>query len=303
MQLLDRLIILVLLFTLPCSVLAQGGAAYQARLKGYVVERGREATNSMQNVYVGRISNGTGSANNSFYGSANGNYYNNQNGALGSLGGISSLLGGFGSGLSGFSETLFQITQILQTIQSAIYALKNITNTLTNLGSNSNSGTNNYNSGNSYHSGTSQNNTTGSYNQNGTVGSGVNAGTAPTATAQKLADNAYALSQNDAAGPNQCAMGVRLTLESLGIASPTGLGSAYMYDNWLSNSSAYEKVAVGNPSQAPLGSIIVFNGGEYGHVAIVSHDNSGNRIYVSDKGRYDYENTRQGFTGYAYVPR
>lgn len=123
-----------------------------------------------------------------------------------------------------------------------------------------------------------------------------------TNNSQLLAQNAEGLSTTDDAGPNQCARGVRLILERLGIASPTGIGSAKDWEPWLQNSSSYGKVPVSSVSQAPIGSIVVFNTGEHGHIAIVGLDSNGNRIYVSDKGRYTYEETRSGFTGVAYVP-
>lgn len=131
---------------------------------------------------------------------------------------------------------------------------------------------------------------------------GSNNSMAGTAPAQLLAQRALGLSANDAAGPGYCAMGVRLTLESLGIPAPSGLATAREWDPWLQSSSSFNKIPVSSPSQAPLGSIVVFNTGESGHIAIVGQDAAGNRVYVSDKGRYNYEDTRSGFTGYAYVP-
>jgi hypothetical protein len=114
--------------------------------------------------------------------------------------------------------------------------------------------------------------------------------------------------QTDNAGSTYCGRGVYNILSEQGYNVIPGNG-----EDWNENlaSLGWEKVKISSPSQAPIGSVLVYedsngtNGGgaQWGHVEVVSEDPNGNRVYLAGTRSYNPGGTvPQNWDGYAWLP-
>lgn len=113
---------------------------------------------------------------------------------------------------------------------------------------------------------------------------------------------------SDDAGSNQCGRGVANILEDQGHTVTRGHGHT-----WNENLEArgWEKVSISDPSEAPIGSVLVYEhsginngrGAQYGHVEIVSQNPAGGRSYISGgSSPRPGGSVRQNWDGYAWLP-
>lgn len=114
--------------------------------------------------------------------------------------------------------------------------------------------------------------------------------------------------KNDNAGTYQCGKGVANILEEQGHTVTRGDGHT-----WNENLEAlgWQKVPISDPSQAPIGSVLVYEhsggnngkGAQYGHVEIASLSPSGQRTYISGGSNpRPGGSVRQNWDGYAWLP-
>lgn len=112
----------------------------------------------------------------------------------------------------------------------------------------------------------------------------------------------------DNAGPNYCGRGVYNILSSQGHSVIPGNGQ-----DWNENlaSLGWSRVKISDPSQAPIGSVLVYessggtNGGgaQWGHVEVVSRSPSGGRTYLAGTSSSVPGGTvPQNWDGYAWLP-
>lgn len=113
---------------------------------------------------------------------------------------------------------------------------------------------------------------------------------------------------NDNAGTYECGKGVANILEEQGHTVTRGHGHTW---NESLEARGWQKVPISDPSQAPIGSVLVYEhsginngkGAQYGHVEIASVSPSGQRTYISGtSSSRPGGSVRQNWDGYAWLP-
>lgn len=115
--------------------------------------------------------------------------------------------------------------------------------------------------------------------------------------------------KTDNAPSNYCGRGVHNILTEQGHSLPTANG-----EDWNENlaEAGWEKVKISDPSQAPVGGVLVYedsgmtgtgDGREFGHVEVVSRDPSGNRVYLAGgSSSRPGGSVPQNWDGYVWLP-